>query len=111
MPGTGIVFHPSRIGLRGPEQVKAQAQQGLYVWYQQKAAPHLPKDFDPMREGDYMLACWKHKHAKTPLDQLAKDMKLGIHFLSNWWNLVNSTRSRKAATSTSCAWPGVSCPR
>ncbi|MBK8036904.1 MAG: DUF1592 domain-containing protein [Verrucomicrobiaceae bacterium] len=94
MPGTGIVFHPQRIGLRGPEQVKAQAQQGLYVWYQQKAAPHLPKDFDPMREGDYMLACWKHKTLKTPLDQLAKDMKLSIHFLSNWWNLVNSVEPK-----------------
>lgn len=94
MPGTGIVFHPQRIGLRGPEQVKAQAQQGLYVWYQQKAAPHLPKDFDPMREGDYMLACWKHKNQKVPLDQLAKDMKLSIHFLSNWWNLVNSTEPK-----------------
>lgn len=94
MPGSGIVFHPQRIGLRGPEQVKAQAQQGLYVWYQQKAAPHLPKDDQPMREGDYMLACWKHKHAKTPLDQLAKDMKLNIHFLSNWWNLVNSVEPK-----------------
>lgn len=94
MPGTGIVFHPQRIGLRGPEQVKAQAQQGLYVWYQQKAAPHLPKDFDPMREGDYMLACWKHKNQNVPLDQLAKDMKLSIHFLSNWWNLLNSTEPK-----------------
>ena len=94
MPGTGIVFHPQRIGLRGPEQVKAQAQQGLYVWYQQKAAPHLPKDDQPMREGDYMLACWKHQHTKTPLDQLAKDMKLSIHFLSNWWNLVNSVEPK-----------------
>lgn len=94
MPGTGIVFHPQRIGLRGPEQVKAQAQQGLYVWYQQKAAPYLPKDFDPMREGDYMLACWKHKTFKMPLEQLAKDMKLSIHFLNNWWNLVNSTEPK-----------------
>lgn len=92
LPGTGIVFHPQRIGLRGPEQVKAQAQQALYVWYQQKAAPHLPKDFDPMREGDYMFACWKHKQAQTPLAQLAKDMKLSIYFLNNWWNLVNSTQ-------------------
>lgn len=91
MPGTGIVFHPNRIGLRGPEQVKAQAQQGLYVWYQQKAAPNLPKDFDPMREGDYMLACWKHKNQNVPLDQLAKDMKLSPFFLNNWWSLVNST--------------------
>lgn len=94
MPGTGIVFHPNRIGLRGPEQVKAQAQQGLYVWYQQKASAHLPKDFDPMREGDYMLACWKHQHQKVPLDQLAKDMKLSIHFLNNWWNLVNATEPK-----------------
>ncbi|MFO1483504.1 MAG: DUF1592 domain-containing protein [Verrucomicrobiaceae bacterium] len=94
MPGTGIVFHPNRIGLRGPEQVKAQAQQGLYVWYQQKAAPHLPKDFDPMREGDYMLACWKHKNQNAPLEQLAKDMQLNIHFLRNWWNLVNSVEPK-----------------
>ena len=94
MPGTGIVFNSARIGLRGPEQVKAQAQQGLYVWYQQKAAPHLPKDDQPMQEADYMLACWKHKHAKTPLDQLAKDMKLSIHFLSNWWNLLNSVEPK-----------------
>ena len=94
MPGTGIVFHPNRIGLRGPEQVKAQAQQALYVWYQQKAAPHLPKDDEDMREADYMLACWKHKHQNVPLDQLAKDMKLSIHFLSNWWNLVNSVEPK-----------------
>lgn len=94
MPGTGIVFHPNRIGLRGPEQVKAQAEQGLYVWYQQKAAPHLPKDFDPMREGDYMHACWKHKNQNVPLEQLAKDMKLSIHFLNNWWKLVNSTEPK-----------------
>ncbi|MDZ4401433.1 DUF1592 domain-containing protein [Prosthecobacter sp.] len=94
MPGTGIVFHPQRIGLRGFEQVKTQAQQGLYVWLQQKAAPHLPKDFDPMREGDYMLACWKHKNQNVPLDQLAKDMKLSIHFLNNWWNLVNATEPK-----------------
>jgi hypothetical protein len=94
MPGTGIVFHPNRIGLRGPEQVKAQAQQALYVWYQQKAAPHLPKDDEDMREADYMIACWKHKHQNAPLDQLAKDMKLSIHFLSNWWNLVNSVEPK-----------------
>ena len=94
MPGTGIVFNPQRIGLRGVEQLKAQAQQGLYVWYQQKAAPHLPKDDEPMREADYMLACWKHKQTQTPLDQLAKDMKLSIYFLNNWWNLVNSTEPK-----------------
>ena len=94
MPGTGIVFSAQRIGLRGPEQVKAQAQQGLYVWYQQKAAPYLPKDDEDMREADYMLACWKHKHQNMPLDQLAKDMKLSIHFLSNWWNLVNSVEPK-----------------
>lgn len=108
MPGTGVVFHPNRIGLRGPEQVKAQAQQGLYVWYQQKAAPHLPKDDQPMREGDYMLACWKHKNQNEPLDQLAKDMKLSIHFLSNWWNLVNSTEPKSRFLDlTRVAWRGL----
>ncbi len=88
MPGTGIVFHEHRVGLRGPEQVKAHAEQGLYVWYQQKAAPHLPGDFDDMREGDYLLACWKHQHFKTPLELLAKEAGLKLPFLQNWWNLV-----------------------
>ena len=94
MPGTGIAFHPNRIGLRGPEQVKAQAEQGLYIWYQQKATPHLPKDFDDKREADYMLACWKHKHAQTLLPQLAKDMKLNVFFLENWWKHLNNTEPK-----------------
>lgn len=94
MPGTGIVFHPHRIGLRGPEQVKAQAQQGLYVWYQQKAAAHLPKDFEDMREADYMIACWQHKHFNTPLQQLAQQAGLQLPFLENWVRLVNSTEPK-----------------
>lgn len=94
LPGTGIVFHEPRIGLRGPEQVKAQAEQGLYVWYQQKSGPHLPKDTDDMREGDYLLACWKHRHFKTPLDSLAKADGLSSHFLHNWWKLLNSVEPK-----------------
>jgi len=62
LPGTGIVFHPQRVGLRGPDQLKAQAEQSLYVWYQHKAEPHLPTDDDDLRETDYMLACWKFKY-------------------------------------------------
>ncbi|MCB1063298.1 MAG: DUF1592 domain-containing protein, partial [Verrucomicrobiae bacterium] len=94
MPGTGLVFHDHRIGLRGPDQLKAHAEQGLYVWYQQKAAPHLPGDFDDMREGDYLLACWKHRYFQTPLDVLAKEAGLKLPFLQNWWNLVNSTEPK-----------------
>ncbi|WP_395746447.1 DUF1592 domain-containing protein [Prosthecobacter sp.] len=94
MPGTGIVFNTQRIGLRGPEQVKAQAQQALYVWYQQKSGPFLPKDFDDMREADYMVACWKHKHFKTPLEQLAKEGGLTLPFLQNWNALVNATEPK-----------------
>jgi hypothetical protein len=94
MPGTGIVFHPQRIGLRGPVQVKTQAEQGLYVWLQQKAALHLPKDMEDLRQGDYMLAAWKHKHVKTPIPVLAQKAKLNAVFLQNWWNLLNSTEPK-----------------
>lgn len=105
MPGTGIVFHPQRIGLRGPEQVKAQAQQGLYVWYQQKAAPFLPKDFEDVREADYMTACWKHKHLNRSLDQLAKEAQLNVHFLNNWWNLLtNAEPKSRYLDLTRVAW-------
>lgn len=94
LPGSGPQFHESRIGLRGPEQVKAQVEQGLYVWYQQKAAPHLPSDTEDMREGDYMLACWKHKHLQAPLDALAKEAGLKVPFLENWWKVVNATEPK-----------------
>ncbi len=105
MPGTGIVFHPNRIGLRGPEQVKAQAQQALYVWYQQKSAPHLPKDEDDMREADYMIASWKHKHFQTPLEQLAKEGGLKLPFLQNWSRLVNATEPKSRFLDlTRAAW-------
>jgi len=90
MPGTGIEFRDHRIGPRGPEQIKAHAEQGLYVWYQQKAAPYLPGDFDDMREADYLLACWKHRHFATPLAALAKDAGLRLPFLRNWWHLLTN---------------------
>lgn len=98
LPGTGTVFQSTRVGLRGPEQMKAQAEQSLYVWYQKKAAPLLPKDADDLREADYMLACWKWKHkdltGAASLDQLARDMKLVPAFLQNWWKLLNGTEPK-----------------
>ena len=98
MPGTGIVFHDHRIGLRGKEQVKAHAEQALYVWYQHKAEAHLPKDGEDLREADYMLACWKYKHhdvtGEGSLEKLAKDANLSVAFLQNWWNLLSNTEPK-----------------
>jgi hypothetical protein len=45
-----------------------------------------------MHEDEYMLACWKHKHFKTPLVELAKQEKLSPYFLENWWRMLNSTQ-------------------
>ena len=96
LPGTGITFNQQRIGLRGPDQLRAQAEQALYVWYQKMAAPYLPKDDENLREADYMLACWKFKHKEltgaNSLAQLAKDNQLQPAFLENWWKLLNSTQ-------------------
>ncbi len=98
LPGTGIVFRAQRIGLRGPEQMKAQAEQALYVWLQHKAEPYLPKDGEDFREADYMLACWKWRFKEqtgaTSLDQLARDAGLKPAFLQNWWSLVNGTEPK-----------------
>ncbi len=95
MPGTGIQFHEQRIGLRGTEQVKAQAEQSLYVWYQHKAEPHLPKDGEDLHEAEYMLACWKYQHkdvtGEGSLEKLAKDAGLSVAFMQNWWTLLNNT--------------------
>ncbi|HEY1173647.1 MAG TPA: DUF1592 domain-containing protein [Verrucomicrobiae bacterium] len=94
LPGSGIVFQNSRVGLRGPDQLRAQGEQSLYVWYQKMAAPHLPKDEENLREADYMLACWKFKHKELTgaqsLEQLAKEGNLYPAFLENWWSTLNS---------------------
>ena len=96
LPGSGIVFHAQRIGLRSPDQVKDQAQQALYVWYQKMAEPHLPKDDEDFREADYMLACWKWKHRERigaeSLDQLAREAGLKSAFLANWWKMLNDAK-------------------
>ncbi|MDB6139636.1 MAG: hypothetical protein JWO94_2708, partial [Verrucomicrobiaceae bacterium] len=98
LPGTGIVFNEQRIGLRGTEQMRAQAEQALYVWYQHKAEAHLPKDGEDLREADYMLACWKYQHkdltGEASLDKLAKNAGLSLAFLQNWWNLLSGTEPK-----------------
>lgn len=98
LPGTGVVFNRSRVGPRGPEQIKDQAQQALYVWYQKASAPHLPKDGEDFREADYMVACWKWKHrdktGASSLEQLAKEARLSPAFLNNWWTMLNSEQPK-----------------
>jgi mono/diheme cytochrome c family protein len=89
LPGAGIVFKAERVGTRGPEPLRDQAQQAVYVWYQKAAGPHVPADGADLREAEYMLACWKHAHRELTgagsLDQLADAAGLARHYLANWW--------------------------
>jgi len=94
LPGSGITFQEQRVGLRGPEQLRDQAEQALYVWYQKMAGPYLPKDGEDLRQADYMTACWKFKHRETTgagsLEELAQANHLSQPFLENWWSILNS---------------------
>ncbi len=94
LPGTGIVFHPQRVGQRGPEQLRDQAQQAIYVWYQKAATPHVPLDGDDLREAEYLLACWKHRHREitgaASLDALADAAGLSRPYLANWWAFLQA---------------------
>jgi hypothetical protein len=94
LPGTGILFQRERLGGRGPELLRDQAGQALYVWYQKAAAPHVPTDGSDLREADYMLACWKHAHrgltGADSLDTLADKAGLARHYLANWWALLQA---------------------
>ena len=115
MPGTGITFQKQRVGLRGPVQVKAQAEQSLYVWYQKMAEPFLPKDTDDAHEADYMTACWKWKHhdvtGAASLEQLAKDGGLTLPFLENWWNVLTNTEPKSRYLDlTRVAWRDLPVP-
>ena len=97
LPGTGIVFRAERVGTRGPEPLRDQAQQAVYVWYQKAAAPHVPADGADLREAEYMLACWKHAHRELTgadsLDQLAGAAGLARHYLANWWAFLLADES------------------
>ena len=94
LPGTGIVFRPERVGSRGPEPLRDQAQQAIYVWYQKAAGPHVPADGTDLREADYMLACWKYAHREVTgagsLDELADAAGLERHYLANWWAFLQA---------------------
>ncbi len=94
LPGSGIVVREERIGPRGPEAVRDQVQQALYVWYQKAAGPHVPADGDDLREADYLLACWKHAHrgvtGANSLDTLADAAGLSRAYLANWWAFLQA---------------------
>lgn len=115
LPGTGVEFQDQRVGLRGHAQVKGQAQQALYVWYQKMSGPHLPKDSEDFREAEYMLACWKWKHkditGAQSLDQLAKDAKLSPAFLANWWRMLHNEKVKSRFLDlTRTPWHALSGP-
>ena len=96
LPGRGIRFSKERVGLRSPVQLRTEASQSLYIWYQKMAAPHLPRDGEDRREDEYMLAAWKYKHREmtgtASLAKLAKEAGLDPAFLDNWWELLNSEK-------------------
>ncbi len=98
LPGRGIIFQEQRVGLRSDVQLRQQAEQSLYIWYQKMAQPLIPKDGEDMREGDYMLACWKFKHREKTgagsLAELAAEAKLSPQFLENWWALLNGEKPK-----------------
>lgn len=98
LPGRGIRFRKERVGLRSPVQLRTEAEQALYIWYQKMAEPHLPQDDEDRRGDEYMLAAWKFKHRDATgvesLDQLAKDAGLNSAFLHNWWNLLHSEQPK-----------------
>jgi len=109
LPGTGITFQKERIGGRGPEPIRDQAEQALYVWYQKAAAAHVPADGDDLREADYMLACWKFAHRDVTgaesLDELADGAGLARHFLANWWEFLQAEEpSSRYLDLTRLAW-------
>ncbi|WP_206026133.1 DUF1592 domain-containing protein [Roseimicrobium sp. ORNL1] len=115
LPGSGVEFQEQRVGLRGYDQVKGQAQQALYVWYQKMSGPYLPKDGEDFREAEYMLACWKWKHKELTgaqsLDQLAKDAKLSPAFLANWWKMLHNDKLKSRYLDlTRNAWHNLPAP-
>ena len=115
LPGRGIVFQETRVGLRSPIQLKDQAEQSLYIWYQKTVEKDIPKDGEDMREGEYMTACWKFKHRdKTgagTLDQLAAEMKLHPAFLANWWETLTTDKpGSRFLDLTRVAWRDLPAP-
>jgi hypothetical protein len=95
LPGTGIRFRPQHLGVRGPAQVKSDAESDLFFWYQKASAPYLPKDGEDLRQADYITACWKWMHREqtgaVSMESVAKEHGLVLPFLENWWNLLTNT--------------------
>ncbi len=94
LPGTGIRFRDHYLGVRGPAQVKSDAESDLFFWYQKASGQYLPKDGEDLRQADYMTACWKWKHREqtgaVSLEALAKEHNLMLPFLENWSNMLQN---------------------
>ncbi len=114
-PGTGVEFHPIRIGARGPSQLKAGTESVLYRWYQERSLPYLPKDGESLREDEYMLAAWQWKHRQQTgvesLRALAEEKNLVLPFLENWIAALENTEPKSRFLDlTRLAWRSLEPP-
>ena len=114
-PGTGVEFHPIRLGVRGPSQLKAGTEAVLYRWYQERSLPSLPKDGEDLREAEYMLAAWQWKHRQqtgvASLSALAKEKSLFLPFLENWITALDATEPKSRFLDlTRVAWRNLAPP-
>ena len=115
LPGTGVRFRDHHLGVRGPAQVKSDAESDLFFWYQKASGPYLPKDGEGLRQADYMTACWKWKHREqtgaVSLETLAKEHNLVLPFLENWWNVLQNTEpTSRFLDQTRLPWRGLPGP-
>ena len=114
-PGTGVEFHPIRLGARGPSQLKAGTESVLYRWYQERSLPYLPKDDESLREDEYMLAAWQWKHRQQTgvesLRALANEKNLVLPFLENWIAALENTEPKSRFLDlTRLAWRSLDPP-
>ncbi len=115
LPGTGVRFRDHHLGVRGPAQVKSDAESDLFFWYQKASGPYLPKDGEDLRQADYMTACWKWKHREqtgaVSLEALAKEHHLVLPFLENWLNMLQNTEpASRFLDQTRLRWRGLPGP-
>jgi hypothetical protein len=98
LPGTGIQFSQGKVGSRSGKMLAGAVEKRIRDWYQQAAAPLIPKDLPSQRISDYLTACWKFQHRQhfgdRDLKALAAEAELNPDFLENWWRYLNSTEPK-----------------
>ena len=96
---SGLRFSSNEVGIRETASILLDCQNRQRQFYRQYVGQMLPDGVKDLRLKEYLVACWRHRHAaaigrSSDLKAVAAETKLDPAFLRNWWTLLSTTEPK-----------------